>query len=235
MKHLQLILALLVSVALSQPASAKRRTHSGSKKDPLKGLTINVIGDSYVANHRCPKTETWHYRVAERHGMTYNNYGRNGGSIAWDRSKRGFGRALWDRCLEMTDTADIVLVIAGHNDATLMGTNLDSLHMFRDSLTTFCQRLRAKYPKARIGFVSPWHVDRPGFKTVIATLREYCQRYGFGFLDTKDTPIEVEDDAFRKRYFQNGGRNDKAHLNAEGHALMLPCGEAFLESLVRKK
>ena len=25
---------------------------------------VNVIGDSYVANHKRPKEETWHYKLA---------------------------------------------------------------------------------------------------------------------------------------------------------------------------
>lgn len=41
---------------------------------PLYGKTINVIGDSYVRNHRRPVNEAWHYKVAEKYGMKYNNY-----------------------------------------------------------------------------------------------------------------------------------------------------------------
>lgn len=88
-----------------------------AQEDTFKGKTIVVIGDSYVRNHRRPMKETWHARVAERLGMNYRNYGRNGNSIAFDRSKQGFGRSMLERYQEMTDTADFVLVIAGHNDA----------------------------------------------------------------------------------------------------------------------
>ena len=82
--------------------------------DPLKGKTINVIGDSYVANHRQDAALTWHAKVAQAHGMKYNNYGRNGASVAYDRSASGFGRALADRYTEMAPDADIILIIAGH-------------------------------------------------------------------------------------------------------------------------
>ena len=40
--------------------------------------TINVIGDSYVANHKAPKEEAWHYKMAKAMGMKYNNYGKTG-------------------------------------------------------------------------------------------------------------------------------------------------------------
>lgn len=45
---------------------------------PLYGKAINVIGDSYMKNHRCPYEETWHYLVAEKYKMNYRNYSRNG-------------------------------------------------------------------------------------------------------------------------------------------------------------
>ena len=194
--------------------------------------TLVVIGDSYVANHRRPQSESWHYLAAQRQGWNYRNYGRNGGSIAWDRSNRGFGRAIVNRCLEMTDTADIVLVIAGHNDAEMARDNRDSLKMLADSLDLLCRRLRDKYPKAAIGFVTPWHVNRPGFEPVIKTIHRVCRRWRIPVLDTRKSPVRVEDEAFRRQYFQ--APDDHAHLNAQGHLLALPWGEAFLKELAKK-
>ena len=191
------------------------------------GQRLVVLGDSYVANHRRPKTEAWHYLAAQRLGLEYRNYGRNGSSIAWDRERFG-PRMVW-RYREMTDTADIVLVIAGHNDATLMGESKDSLRMFRDSLDLLCRRLLEKYPRAKVGFVTPWHVNRPGFKPVIRTIHKVCKRHHIPVLDSKNSGIRVEDDEFRRQYFQ--APDDHAHLNAEGHQLALPWGEKFLKKL----
>jgi len=216
------LLFLITLMSLSLPSHAQDT-----------GKHLIVLGDSYVANHRRPKSETWHYLAAQRLGLIYHNYGRNGSSIAWDRSKRGFGPAMINRCLQMTDTADVVLVIAGHNDASMINDNRDSLRMFRDSLTLLCQRLREKYPHATIGFVTPWHVDRPGFEPVIKTIHKVCRKYHYPVLDTRKSPILVEDDEFRHRYFQAPG--DHAHLNAEGHLLALPWGETFLQKLMLKK
>ncbi len=189
-----------------------------------------VFGDSYVANHRCPKNETWHSIVAERLGMEYRNYGRNGSAIAWDRQR--FGPRMVSRYREMTDSATVVLVIAGHNDATLIGDNRDSLLMFRDSLDLLCRRLREKYPNIPIGFVAPWHVNKPGFEPVIKTIRKVCSHNHIPFLDTRRSPIKVEDAEFRRRYFQSP--DDHAHLNAAGHQLMLPYGEAFVRRMLKK-
>ena len=196
----------------------------------LSAQTINVIGDSYVANHRRPQTEAWHALVAQRHGWTYRNYGRNGSSIAWDRQR--FGARIVERYSLMNDTVDVVVVIAGHNDAGLIGNNRDSLQLFRDSLDLLCQSLREKYPLAAIGFVTPWHVKRPGFKPVIKTIHKVCRRHHIPVLDTRRSPIRVEDADFRRQYFQ--APDDHAHLNAEGHQLMLSWAEPFFLRLMKQ-
>lgn len=215
----RLLILALVLVAL--PVRAQ---------DPLSGKTLCVIGDSYVANHRRPKTETWHYKVAARHHMTYLNYGRNGGCIAWDRSREGFGKSLLVRYKEMPDTADYILVIAGHNDADKIKTSRDSLLMFRDSLQQLCTALIERYPAARIAFVTPWNVPRAGFPEVIATIQEVCAANGIPVLNAATTSgIHVRNDAFRRRYFQ--APNDTAHLNDAGHNLIVNWGEHFLLSL----
>ena len=201
--------------------------------DKLKGKTINVIGDSYVANHRRPKEESWHWKVAQAHGMTYNNYGRNGCCVAFDRTNDKFGKALKDRYVQMSDSADIILIIAGHNDAGMVKNNADSLAMFRDSLDYLLTNLQEKYPQAGIGYVTPWYVDRPGFEGVVRTIKEVCRRHWIPVLDnySSDCVIKVRDAEFRKKYFQ--GENDTAHLNAAGHDLFMHVGENFLSRLIR--
>ncbi|MDA6816115.1 hypothetical protein OSL60_28410, partial [Escherichia coli] len=52
------------------------------RTDELKGKRLGIIGDSYVKNHKEPVKNTWHYKFAEKHGMEYLNYGKNGSSIA---------------------------------------------------------------------------------------------------------------------------------------------------------
>ena len=201
-----------------------------AQEKPLQGKVMNVIGDSYVRNHRRPFSETWHYKVAERLGLTYHNYGRNGGCIAFDRTAQGFGKSILQRYREMTDTADYVLVIAGHNDADKIKDNADSLLMFRDSLDALCRGLMEKYPRAQIAFVTPWAVPRPGFAQVIQTIVDVCGNYGIPVLNAATTSgIHVADDGFRKRFFQ--APHDTAHLNAAGHDLLVSWGERFLLDL----
>lgn len=197
--------------------------------DPLCGLTINVFGDSYVANHLKPASESWHAKVAQAHGMKYNNYGRNGSCVAFDRER--FGPAMLKRYTIMNDTADIVLVIAGHNDASMCGDNKDSLDIFRQSLDSLLTLLHQKYPTGRIGWVTPWYVDRPGFSQASAIIRDVCRQHDVPVLDNcnADCIIKVRDAEFRRKYFQSP--HDTAHLNDAGHDLFFPIGEEFIKSL----
>lgn len=215
-------IAFAIVMAFTATVSAQDTTFAGK--------TMVVIGDSYVRNHRRPVDETWHARVAARLGMNYRNYGRNGSCIAFDRSKEGFGKSLLERYHEMTDTADFVLVIAGHNDAYKVLHSRDSLLLFRQRLDSLCFGLREKYPQAAIGFVTPWAVERPGFVEVTRSIHEVCAKHGFPVLDAVNTSgIKPMDAEYRHRYFQ--ADKDEAHLNADGHALLLDWGEQFLRTM----
>jgi len=198
--------------------------------------TINVIGDSYVANHLRPKEEAWHCKMAKELGLTYNNYGRNGSCVAFDRSHDGkwnFGPALWVRYTAMDPKADYVLIIGGHNDADKIGTSKDSLNMFVDSLNTLIVGIKKLCPNAKIGYVTPWYVDRPGFVPVCKAIKKVCKKYHIPVLDNcnKKNIIKVRDEEFRKKYFQRA--DDTAHLNAAGHDLFLPFAKEWFEKKVR--
>ena len=198
-------------------------------KDKLCGKSIIVFGDSYVRNHLRPYTESWHYKVAERHHMRYYNYGINGSSVAFDRTEEGFGSAMVKRYETMVD-ADYVLVIAGHNDAGFVTRGEEYLTEFMKELDNLCSGLKEKYPHSKIGWVTPWGVDRDGFQTVIDAVKSTCARYGIDVLDAAQTSgINVNDPEFRKRYFQ--GPFDTAHLNADGHDLVVNWGDDFLKQL----
>lgn len=197
--------------------------------DPLYGKVINVIGDSYVRNHARPFSETWHNKVAERHNMVYNNYGINGSSIAFDRTHQGFGAAMVDRYGEMSKEADYIIIIAGHNDAGMMSFMPDGVNVFKERLDLLLKGIKTDYPEAKVGFVAPWQVDRPGFKEVIGYITEACERHSIKLIAAPESLIDVNNESFRVKYFQ--GRNDTAHLNDKGHDLLLDWGDEFLKSL----
>lgn len=218
MKHLML-LTLLTALCYNGVMAQ-------SLADHLTGKTILFFGDSYVKNHRRPVEETWHYQVAKRHAMHYINAGRNGSSIAFDRTRDGFGPNMIARLRELPDSVDYFIVIAGHNDADKVKNSSDSLRMFCDSLDRFCTLLVEKYPAARLAWVTPWNVDRPGFPQVLAAIKDICGRHAIPVLDAaQESGIHVRSQAFRRRYFQGG---DTAHLNAEGHRLLLNWADHFI-------
>lgn len=219
----------------TKPIERNDSAESSVMESPLFRRTMVIIGDSYVANHRRPTEEAWHYRLAEKYQMGYYNYGKNGNGLVFDR--RNWGVSVLHRLDELHAPADFVVVIGGHNDTEciegkkekdLDGKPLDSsksaqaarLARFREGVTETAKALRAKYPSAHIVFVSPWRVSRPHFDNVIAALGELVPREGCFFINaTDESGIVPRDEKTRKDIFQ--GVNDTAHLNAKGHEQML--------------
>lgn len=197
----------------------------------LFGKTIVFLGDSYVKNHRRPASETWHAKAAANLGMNYVNCGRNGSSIAFDRTKDGFGPAMTERYkTEIPDSADYIVIIAGHNDTGFLENDSENKiwNDFCAGLDSLLDGIQNKFPKARLAFVTPWAVDRPGFTEVNTQIIKACGQRGIPVLDMAALGvIDVNNPDFRAKYFQ--GQNDTAHLNAEGHDLLVPLGEVFLQ------
>lgn len=194
---------------------------------------MSVFGDSYVANHHRPYQETWHYQAAQQLNMEYQNVGRNGSCVAWNREAEGFGASMLQRYEQLNPNADLVIIIAGHNDASYVKENKDSLRIFRNALVRLIDGVREHCPHARLVWVTPWYVDRDGFRPVVKCIRKLCKKKGVMVLNnyTANCCIKVRDAAFRKQYFQ--GANDMAHLNAEGHKLFLPIGLNFIKEVLR--
>ena len=226
-------IAILLFCTLGMASSNGNETElsEGVPQEGNSPLVMNVLGDSYVRNHRRPFEETWHYKCAMELGMQYNNYGRNGGCVAFDRTSEGFGPSLMVRYREMDPNADIVLIIAGHNDAGKIGDNKELLAQFADSVAKLIDNIRVHCPHAKIGWVTPWYVDRPGFKQTVKIIKKVCRKKHVPVLDNykRSCLIKVRDEEFRKRYFQ--GKDDTAHLNADGHDLFVATGIKFLKKL----
>ena len=197
---------------------------------PLYGKKIGIIGDSYVRNHRDPIEYTWHYKFAQKYGMQYYNYGKNGNCIALDLKQWGTG--MYKRYQDMNDSLDYIVIIAGHNDAS--GNRIDSIGMplFKERLGILLSGLRTKYPNGQIFFITPWRCENfqgSMRQQVIEAIKEVCAKYDVPVFDTsRDSNIESDSFDFRKKYFQGGKGTDTAHLNAKGHDLFLPVAEQFL-------
>ncbi len=212
---------------------------------PLSGKTMAVLGDSYVQNHHRSLRETWHCRFAAKHGMRYLNYGRNGNCMVLDVPNRG--TPMYKRFKEIPTDIDYLVVIAGHNDACQIAQlggkhtiknptdaekarQSDMLAAFKVRCPAFMETLKSRFPKAKIVFVTPWNVDRLFFPEVLDTIRASAKATGVACYDAATlSGIKVNNAEFRTKYFQ--APNDTAHLNFDGHGLMLEQIEPFLLGL----
>lgn len=198
--------------------------------DPLVGKKIVFFGDSYVRNHQRPYTETWHYKVAQKHNMRYVNFGKNGNCVGFDRTDSGFGEPMTFKQKYLPKDADYIIIVAGHNDAGYITASDEAHQQFIDHMDELLTTLKKNYPQGKIGWVTPWDVQMPGFEQIIADIIEICGRHGIPVLDAAHTSgILVNDPEFRSKYFQ--GFFDNAHLNARGHDLLVDWGDAFITSL----
>ena len=222
MKYLKILLLVFMAAICLQS-----RAQGINSDQPLKGMRIGVIGDSYVKNHLEPVEYTWHYKFAQKYGMEYFNYGLNGNCIAQDRAR--FGEAMFTRYAAMADSLDYVVVIAGHND-TYMLDSMGGFEVFRERLDILCRGLIDKYPTAKIFFFTRWTCDSfagSDAERVVDAMIEIGGRHGIPVLDcARDSGIYAASEAFREIYFQR--KTDDAHLNARGHDRFLRRAESFL-------
>ncbi len=223
MKYLNYYLFLLL---LAFAGSQGYAQESGRGVD-LKGKRIAVIGDSYVRNHKEPVENTWHYKFAQKYGMQYHNFGRNGNCITHSRAR--FGEAMYLRYTEMPDSMDYVIVIAGHNDTYYLDS-IGGVEVFKERLGILCEGLVNKYPSAKILFFTRWICENfqgSNAEKVVDAMIEVCGNYSMPIFDAaRNGGIYIYNEAFRKLYIQ--GPNDTAHLNAKGHDRFLPCAESFI-------
>lgn len=227
MIHLRSFLVLIICVFYSLGSNAQI---NGVTADEFTGKRIGVIGDSYVRNHKEPVGNTWHYKFAKKHDMEYFNYGRNGNSIAYSSPR--WGKAMYLRYGEMSDSLDYVLVIGGHNDAFKLDS-IRGIDDFKDKMAILCKGLIEKYPTAKIFFFTRWtckNFKNSDSEKVVDAMIEVCGNYGIPILDcARKSGIYAENDTFRQIYFQKSKHNtDTAHLNGKGHDRFLKVAESFI-------
>ena len=115
----------------SSQAESLRFIQTHLDRSSLHGKKIGIIGDSYVRNHRDPIEYTWHYKFAQKYGMQYYNYGKNGNCIALDLKQWGTG--MYKRYASMNDSLDYIVIIAGQ-DGNIRFLDLDDGTITRNSI-----------------------------------------------------------------------------------------------------
>lgn len=116
------------------------------------GKTINWLGDSIVAG------DDFDEEVVAYFGMTENDYGINGSTIAKDTNDTRNSMAV--RYSEMSNNADVIAVSGGTNDYQYSWTPFgqfgdSSTATFYGALDVLCRGLIAKYPTKLIFFTTP--------------------------------------------------------------------------------
>ena len=195
----------------------------------LEGKSINVMGDSYVADVSLPDGKIWPRLLAEKYEMDYRSYGQSGNAIG---SPAASGTPMVQRYTQMRSGVDIVFVIGGRNDYNQsypVGKVGDATaDTYCGALALLIDGLRAKYPDSLILFSTSWYVNDEMKAYTDATLA-VCEAKGipcFHAADPSKSGVMVYQESFRSRYCVKP--NDVSHLNAAGMKLVLPKFEAFI-------
>lgn len=194
----------------------------------LYDKTIDVLGDSYVDNMNDPIEYSWHYKLAQKYGMTYNNYGLHGNGLV---SPDGNGTPVVDRFSEIDSKADYVLIMSGENDYT----HQLPLEDFRTGIDKIIKGVAGNCTGAKMAFFTMWSrgdtenqpIPQADYAQVMV---DECKKFGVPcFNSFANSDNRVWDPNFRKKYMQ--GDNDISHLNSAGHDRFMPRAEAFLNGL----
>jgi len=212
-----------------------------TKKDAyynvLEGLTVNAIGDSYFAGQGIASEYIWINLLAQKYGMSMNNYGIGGSTIsAFDTSKN----PMCHRYYKMeSNNAQIILLEGGRNDynvqAPIGEDGSNSAKNFIGGLNITIDGIRARFPNAMLVLISPWNF--PEGKAItredyVGAMRRVAEAQGIAFIDASDAEamgVDMCSKAFRAQYSLSS--TDVSHLNPEGMKLVMPKFEQRLAQL----
>lgn len=202
----------------------------------LKGLTINIIGDSYFAGNGLNKDYVWPALLAAKYDMTLTNYGANGSTIS---DYVLTNNPMVRRYISMkNNNPDIVIIEGGKNDynqSVPIGNLTDTVSTtFMGAVNVLIDGMRVKYPNAVIICVTPWNVA--GSNSIGNTVQNYadalmkvCEAKNvvcFNATDTTACGVDMQSATFRAQYCMSA--NDVSHLNLEGHKRVLIYFEKFI-------
>lgn len=144
-----------------------------------------ALGDSITygvystgVNTKVDGTNGWVKRLADSFGYSLNNQGVRGmGFVAV-----GSNGIHWSDVLDtvdlLTDSYNLITVALGIND---YNTSSVSLNDIESAIDTGIQRLMAKFPEARLVFITPLNSNRRGDAST-----QYCYKYEYGGRSLKD-------------------------------------------------
>ena len=209
----------------------------------LKGKTMVAIGDSLFEGNLMGKPYTWVNKMATVHGMYVYNYGKNGNTLA-KQERETANAPMCERYEKMHPEADYVVVLGGANDKRLdvpIGDN-DSTDptTFKGALRQMILGLTAKYPKAKILFMTNYNrwpsKNALGLSDIdyVDAMLEICALYAIPCFDNyRQSGISFQNPN-QLAWMDEGlalGRPENHHFTAEAYDWLLPKYAALLAGL----
>ncbi len=203
---------------------------TANKFPALRGITMNIIGDSYFAGDYVDSKYVWPALLASGYEMNFKNYGKNGSTIS---DYVTTNNPMVQRYSQMEDNNPTLVIFEGGKNDFNKNVPIDRFTADVEKLIT---GLKTKYPNAILLGVTPWKVSGTNDigKTVgdyAAALKAACTKLGVACFDASDPQnlggiIDMTNAAFRAEYCQTP--NDVSHLNIKGHRLALQYFEKFI-------
>ena len=200
----------------------------------LEGLTVNAIGDSYIAPS--DKQFKWPDLLRDKYHMELYNEGIGGSTVSSFVTNRNPMCERYDRLPE--NSPHVVIIEGGRNDfnnrVPLGDAATRDPKTYSGALNVIADALRAKYPKAMFVFISVWNF--PNKPEISLTYRDYANAmhavadgqnaYFIEACNEKESLVDMSDREFRARYSKNA--DDPSHLNEDGMRLVFPFFERRL-------
>ncbi len=189
-------------------------------ENDLYGKTIIFDGDSIC--HATSETEKtvnrgWAYRIGEKNGMRWYNYGISGGTVTAEVyvESSGAPRHWVSRCIDSIsdkhESVDYLIFEGGTNDADLLDIGSDRFgtldpadfggkyddFTFTGALESLFFKAISRYPTAKLGFIVAHKMGRPkcGYgreykrRYYFERAIEVCKKWGVPYLDLWESSI----------------------------------------------
>jgi len=212
-------------------------------QDILYGKTLVALGDSLFYGNKLGNEATWINKLGKKHNMTVYNYGINGNTVAVQEDEPKTP-PMCVRYADMADGADYVIVLGGANDKRLnvpIGHDDDTdPHTFKGALNVLILGITAKYPRAKVLFMTNYN-RWPSFNKLgisdlayVTAMEDVCRKYAIPcFNNYYNSGISFQNPA-HKPWIDEGlvlGIAENRHFSDEAYDWLLTKYEALLMAL----
>lgn len=203
-----------------------------------KGKKWAVIGDSLTEVNTRTAMHYYDY-IARKTGITVINMGVSGTGYARGQDT---SNAFYQRASSVPTDADVVTIFGSFNDLGAgipIGTVSDTgTTTIAGCINTTIDNLQTAIPLINLGIVAPtpWMLQQPETSgnayEYVEMLKDICEHRSIPFLDLwRCSNLRPWDSAFRAVAYSKDEGNG-THPDENGHALIAPRFEAFLDSLL---